>query len=175
MKDELFFDDLLVRTAFACMVSDGDIDPSEVDKLKELLIRKDIVPSLKDFEEKINYLVEEINRKGIAFLREYLAMVEQANLTVEEEVRLVFTAVSTIKADGEERYSEIKFFKLLRSKLRVDDNTLIKELPQFHNLEEDYLQEDILSESYVRKLTQSYLDSLELPHFDSIRINKDKD
>jgi hypothetical protein len=84
----------------------------------------------------------------------------------------VRTAIKTIKADNDEKYSEIKFFKIIRSKLAIADKALIEALPEIENLEEDYLQQDIISESYLEKLTADYFDKHDIPEFAPITITK---
>lgn len=168
---QLVFNELLLQTAFSCMASDGEIDKSEV-KLIKSLEQNEKLFGFDDIEVQLNRLVDGINKNGQAFLREYLHHLSQANLTQEQEIEIVRTSVKTIKADNEEKYSEIKFFKIIRSKLNVEDKTLISALPEFINLEEDYLQQDIISESYLEKLTSDYFDKHDLPEFAPIVIER---
>lgn len=164
------FNELLLQTAFSCMASDGEIDQSEV-QLINALHEKEKLFGVDDINTELNRLVETINKKGMGFLREYLSHLSQAELTEKQEIELIKTAIKTIKADNDERYSEIKFFKILRSKLKVDDLTLIEALSEFENLEEDYLSQDIISGSYIEKLTADYFDQQDIPEFDPIKLN----
>lgn len=59
--------ELLLRTAFACMACDGDIASEEVELIRQIfkdnnLFEKD------DVDEKLDELVKEINQEGKAFL-----------------------------------------------------------------------------------------------------------
>jgi len=168
---QLAFNELLLQTAFSCMASDGDIDQSEVKRIKALEQDKKLF-GFENIENELNRLVQEINKKGHAFLREYLHQLSQASLTEEQEIEIVRTSVKIIKADNDEKYSEIKFFKIIRSKLSVSDEKLIEALPEFENLEEDYLQQDIISESYLEKLKADYFDKHDIPEFAPITINE---
>lgn len=165
------FNELLLQTAFSCMASDGDIDPSEV-KLIMALEQNEQLFGFENIENELNRLVQDINKDGYAFLRKYLVSLSQASLTEEQQIEIVKTSVKTIKADNDEKYSEIKFFKIIRSKLSVADETLLAALPEFENLEEDYLQKDIISESYLEKLTADYFEKYDIPEFEPIKIER---
>lgn len=171
--EQLNFNELLLQTAFSCMASDGDIDQSEVQLIKSLEQDEQLF-GFENIEKKLNRLVQDINKNGHGFLREYLYHLSEAGLNEKQEIEIVRTAVKTIKADNDERYSEIKFFKILRSKLKVANKTLINALPEFENLEEDYLQQDIISESYLEKLTADYFDKQDIPEFAPIKLDSNK-
>lgn len=169
--EQITFSELLLQTAFSCMASDGEIDQTEVKLIKDLEKEEQLF-EFDDIEKELNRLVQEINKTGHNFLRNYLNHLCQANLSEEQEIKIVRTAVKTIKADNNERYNEIKFFKIIRSYLSVSDQTLINSLSEFDNLEEDYLQQDIISESYLEKLTNDYFDKFDIPEFEPIVIEK---
>ncbi len=163
------FEELVLLTAFSCMASDGDINQKEVQLIKSFERDKKLF-GLKNIENELNNLVQEINKSGHGFLREFLSRLSQAELSENQEIEIVRTAVQTIKADNEEKYSEIKFFKILRSKLAISDKKLIEALPEFENLEEDYLQHDIISSSYIEKLNAAYFDKYNMPKFAPIKL-----
>lgn len=167
------FKHLLLLTAFSCMASDGDIDTTEVQLIKSLEQHENLF-GLDDIEEELNNLVGEINDKGMRFLKDYLLQIEELEMNQDQEIQLVRTAVRTIKADEEELYSEIRFFKIIRSKLHVSDQVLLDALPEFSNLEEDYLQKDIISGNYLKKLSADYFDQHELPSFSYVNLKSDK-
>ena len=58
-----------------------------------------------------------------------------SELSESEELKLVEVAIDTIKADDKVEYSEIKFFKVIKSKLKISDETILKYHPDF----EEYL------------------------------------
>jgi uncharacterized tellurite resistance protein B-like protein len=154
------------------MASDGHIDQSEAELIKSLELKEQLF-GVDNIENKLNQLVQEINKTGLGFLRNYLVELDRALLTKEQEIQIVRTAILTIKADNDEKYSEIKFFKIIRSKLNVSDKDLIDALPVFENLEEDYLRQDIISESYLEKLSADYFDKQSLPEFMPIKLGED--
>jgi len=167
------FNELMLQTAFSCMASDGDIDQSEVQLIKTLEQDENLF-GFEDIENELSRLVQKINKKGLGFLREYLHHLSQSHLTEKQEIEIVRTAIKTIKADNEEKYSEIKFFKIIRTKLNISDEKLIEALPEFENLEEDYLQQDIISKSYLEKITADYFDKHEIPEFAPIELDSNE-
>lgn len=56
------------------------------------------------------------------------------DLTVEEELRLVGLAIQMIEADNNIEYSEVKFFKKIRSRLSVSDEQILEQYPCKENL-----------------------------------------
>jgi uncharacterized tellurite resistance protein B-like protein len=164
------FNELLLKTAFSCMASDGHIDPREIQLIISLEKEENLF-GIKDIKESLNDLVNKINQNGHVFLRTYLLELSQSELSTEEQVTLIRTAIKTIKSDNEEHYSEIRFFKIIRSKLSVSDSVLIEQLSEFENLEEDYLVQDIISPSYLDKLSNDYFDNQEIPEFTTIQID----
>lgn len=167
---ELNFKNLLLQTAFSCIACDGEIDKRELQLIKSLEEKYDLF-GIKDIETELNKLVSKINEKGHGFLRDYLTYLNKLNLSESEEIRLVETTLSTIEADEKVEYSEIRFFKIIRSKLNVSNATLKKELASFKEID-DYLAQDIISDSYLKKLTSDYFDNQDIPEFLPIHIDE---
>lgn len=167
------FNELLLQTAFSCMASDGDIDQSEVQLIKSLENDEQLF-GFENIQTELNRLVHNINKNGHGFLKAFLHHLSESNLSEKQEIQIVRTAIKTIKADYDEKYSEIKFFKIIRSKLSISDERLIEALPEFENLEEDYLQQDIISESYLEKLTADYFDKQDIPQFANIELDNNE-
>ena len=156
--------DLLLRTAFACMACDGDIATEEVELIKQLSKEKQLFGSV-DIDKALNDMVKEINLKGKGFLKQYLLDLADQTLTEEEELKIADVAVQTIRADNRIEYSEIKFFKVLRSNLKnVSDKTL---LDKIDGIDENYLAEDIRSD-YLQKY-DDYFNTIELPKFELLK------
>ncbi len=168
------FQEQLLHTAFTCMACDGHIDQKELDLIKNLENEHQLF-GVENIDGVLRELVKSFQKRGKEFLRQYLISIGDSNFSEEEEIAIVRTAVTTIKADGEEKYSEIKFFKIIRSKLNVSDTSLLTALPEFENLEEDYLQQDIISSSILESLTLDYFDRFEMPTFEIIQSWLDKE
>jgi len=164
------FNEILLQTAFSCMAADGDIDQSEVQLIKSLE-KDEKLFGFENIESELNRLVTKFNKSSHDFLREYLHYLSHSSFTEDQELEIVRAAVKTIKADNEEKYSEIKFFKIIRSKLNISNKVLINKLPDFDNLEVDYLQQDIISKSYLEKLTLDFFDKYDIPKIEKIELD----
>lgn len=157
------FDKLLLKTAFCCMASDGTIDKREIAIIKSMCEKS---PLLKDFnfQDEINSLVAKINARGKEFISYYFDLLKNSSLTEQEVLLLIEFAINTINADEQIEYSEIKFFKVIRHNLKISDEKILEKFPDI----EQFLEEDIVTESYLDKITSQYLDTAELPQFDLI-------
>ena len=154
---ELNFNNLLLRTAFSCMACDGEIAPEEVALIKNMAIEKAMFGDI-NIDEELNFLLAEINSKGKGFLKQYLLYVSEQDLTTEQECSILQVAVDTIQSDEKIEYSEIKFFKVLRSNLKnVTDEQILENVI---GIDESYLAEDI-KQSYL-ELFDAYFNNLEL-------------
>lgn len=153
--------ELLLRTAFACMSCDGDIASEEIELIKQMATEKHLFGDI-DIDKALNELVKEINLKGKGFLKQYLTCLAEQTLTEDEELKVADVAVQTIRADNIIQYSEIKFFKVLRSNLKVvSDETLLEKI---EGIDENYLAQDIRAD-YLH-MYDDYFNTVELPKFE---------
>jgi uncharacterized tellurite resistance protein B-like protein len=148
------FDKLLLKTAFSCMACDGDIDKREVKLIKKIHKEKKTFGEI-DFNTEMDNLLIAINKDGHQFLKDYFNELTSSNLTEANELKLVEVAIDTIKADDKVEYSEIKFFKVIRSKLKIANQPILDKHPDF----EDYLEQDIINESYLSRLQEDFFDT----------------
>ena len=152
--------ELLLRTAFACMACDGDIATEEVELIKKIATEKHLFGDI-DIDKELKKLVEEINTQGKSFLKRYLTILAEQDMTEEEELKVADVAVQTIRADNIIQYSEIKFFKVLRSNLKlVTDETLLEKID---GIDENYLAQDIQAD-YLQ-IYDDYFNTIELHEF----------
>lgn len=146
--------EVLLKTAFSCAACDGEIAPSEVEMVEKLSAEKKLFGSL-DVKKEMQLMVDDINKDGKLFLKNYLKMLADNNFTEDDELKIMQMAVWTIQADNKIEYSEIKFFKTLRSNFKVDDDTILQKVD---GIDEMYLQQDIkrdywqLQEDYFRNI-----------------------
>ena len=161
--EQISFNKLLLKTAFSCMACDGDIDKREVVLIKTMHQQKNIFGEI-DINQELDNLLLEINRDGHKFLRSYFNELTSSELTEQNELKLIEAAIDTIKADDKVEYSEIKYFKVIRSKLKIDNEPILTIHPDF----EEYLEQDIISESYLARLQDDFFDTQSLPEFELI-------
>lgn len=157
------FDQLLLKTAFSCMACDGDIDKREIKLIKRLHKEKKTFGEI-DINAEMDNLLLAINRDGHQFLKDYFNELTTSELTEANELRLIEVSIDTIKADDKVEYSEIKFFKVIRSKLKIGNEPILDKHPDF----EDYLEQDIISESYLSRLQEDFFDTHISSKFDLI-------
>lgn len=167
--ETITFDKLLLKTAFFCMAADGNIDKREIEMLKSLCQNLDLSKT-SDFQEEVNRLVNGINTDGKQFIKHYLELLNNTNLTQDEELTLINFAIKTIYADEQVEYTEIKFFKNIRHRLKISDENILSVYPDI----EQFLEEDIITESFLDKITNQYLETAELPKFNEITLNADR-
>ena len=148
------FDKLLLKTAFSCMACDGDIDMREVKLIKHLHKKNKTFGEL-DINTELDSLLLSINHDGHLFLKNYFNDLTVFELTEANELKLIEVAIETIKADDKIEYSEVKFFKVIRSKLKIKNEAILNKHPDF----EDYLEQDIISESYLSRLQDDFFDT----------------
>jgi len=152
--ETLQFDKLLLKTAFSCMACDGDIDKREIKLIKRLHKEKKTFGNL-DVNTEMDNLLIAINKDGHQFMRDYFDELTTSKLTESNELNLIEVAIDTIKADEKVEYSEIKFFKVIRSKLKIDNELILEKHPDF----EDYLEQDIITDSYLARLQDDFFDT----------------
>ena len=161
--ETISFDKLLLKTAFCCMASDGNIDKREIAIIKKMCDNSPLFKNF-DFQTEINTLVTKINTRGKEFISYYFDLLKNTTLTDDEQLLLIDFAVKTIYADEVVEYSEIKFFKNIRHRLTISDEKILLSFPEI----EQFLEQDIITESFLDKITKQYLETAELPKFELI-------
>jgi uncharacterized tellurite resistance protein B-like protein len=159
--EQIHFNKLLLKTAFSCMACDGDIDKREIVLIKKMHQEKKVFGEI-EFNQELDNLLLEINHDGQGFLRSYFNELKTSELSEENELKIIEIAIDTIKADDKVEYSEIKFFKVIRSNLKIKNDVILGVHPDF----EEYLEQDIISESYLSRLQDDFFDTNTLPQFD---------
>lgn len=137
MKDEL-----LIKTTIACIACDGNISKEEIALVEKL---HPDYPYLSD-------IYQEVISKGVVFIKEYIDLLMSASFTREEELQILDVAYKSIYADSIITYSEISFFKVIRSFLKISDEQIIEHIP---NIDTDFLSKDVLCSP--EQILSSYL------------------
>lgn len=163
--DTKIFKDLMFQTGFFCMTCDGDINDKEVEDLLSICAKLPIFDGF-DFQAEVNILIQKLNEQGAAFQKAYFESLKKCSLTEVEELSLVDIAIQIIRADEMHKYAEIKFFKNIIHRLKISKDKIIEHFPDF----EQYLEEDIATESLLDMITSQYFDIMELPQFEAISI-----
>lgn len=143
------------------MSCDGHIDSREIELLTKLGEDQKLFGDLK-LNEELNHLIKKINTAGETFLRDYLTELKEAGLYEAEELEIIRVAIKTIEADEKIEYSEIKFFKIIRYKLKISNNKILSVMPEI----EEYLEQDIINDRYTDRLKADFFNSYSAPIFD---------
>jgi uncharacterized tellurite resistance protein B-like protein len=167
--DTITFDKLLLQTAFCCMASDGHIDTKEITMVNSLCEKSPFFENF-NFQNEINELVVKINANSKEFIKNYFDILKTSELSEKEELAIVDFAIQTIYADDQVEYSEIKFFKNIRHRLKISDEAILSVYETVYPDIEMFLEQDIITETFLEKITSQYLDSAELPQFNFINI-----
>ena len=130
--------ELYLKTIFCCMACDGDIANEEIALVHDITSKQDVFDGM-DVNAVINGYVVSINANGALFLKQYLKELSSQELSNEEQKMIVDFALQTIFADNRIEYSEVKFFKKIRSRLSITDEDILANHPDV----EDFLLPDI--------------------------------
>ncbi|WP_455079618.1 tellurite resistance TerB family protein [Prevotella melaninogenica] len=130
--------ELYLKTVFCCIACDGDIAKEEIRLIRELGTKYKLFNDM-DTERYINAWINEINKRGSMFLQNYLNEIATEDLNEKEQLLLVSLAFNAIEADNRIEYSEVKFFKKIRSRLSISDETILGKFPN----KEDFLLPDL--------------------------------
>lgn len=167
--ERLQFEKLLLKTAFSCMACDGDIDKREIQLIKRLHQEKKTFGEI-DVNSEMDNLLVSINNDGHQFMKDFFDELSSSKLSETNELNLIEVAIDTIKADEKVEYSEIKFFKVIRSMLNIANESILEKHPDF----EDYLEQDIITDSYLERLQNEFFDAHILNEFELItQIDED--
>lgn len=153
------FNRLLLLTAFSCMACDGEIAGEELSLIKELDAKDKLFGDIEVGVE-LKKLKEQIDKEGNQFLKRYIGELGKSELTKEQELDLLNVAFRTILADNKVEYSEVKFFKVIRSNMKKLDDEVI--LSGIEGIEDYFVQDDIKAGYDV--LYDSYFGNVDISH-----------
>lgn len=126
------------------MACDGKIAQQEIESF-EVFIKQNGLTEDFDSRNYISQCVNSLNNNSKDFFSLLFQEIQQADLSESDELQLVSMAIKIIEADEKIEYSEIKFFKVIRSYLQVSDKVILQHNPN----KEDYLAEDIKIDNYL--------------------------
>jgi len=122
------FKSFLFRSAVIAMACDGDIADSEINTIRELASNEIYFLGL-DYDDLLQANVNEIKSIGKIAINNYLSELSTFQLNTHQELQIIEVLLQIINADKQTEESELKFLHLVKSKLKVDQETLIVEFP----------------------------------------------
>lgn len=127
------FKSFLFRSAVIAMACDGEIAESEIKTIKGLANDEIFFLGL-DYEDLLQKNVNEIKLTGKLAINNYLAELASIQLNNRQESQLIEVLLAVINADNTAEESELKFLHLVKSRLKMDQETLIVQFP--NNIEQ---------------------------------------
>ncbi|PIB36340.1 hypothetical protein BFP72_13515 [Reichenbachiella sp. 5M10] len=144
------------------MICDTHIAEDEVALIKEKANKKKLFGDL-DIEIELAKLIEHVNRRGIEFFDDYFKKVKRVQMSDEDELNLLQSAIRTIQADDKITQEEVNFLKILRVLLNVSNEKIIARFPQ---VGPDFVDKDRFTDIYFEELYANYIKVKEMPMFD---------
>ena len=133
------FKDFLFKSAVMAMACDGDISETEVEEIKTI-VANEIYFMGYGFEEPLKVNIASVKANSIGAINQYLHEIGTNNLNEHQEILLIEVLLRIIEADNNVQQSELKFLQMVKSKLKIDEETLIVKFPKqieylldFHN------------------------------------------
>lgn len=124
------FKPFLFRSAVIAMASDGNIAESEIETIKNLANDEIYFLGL-DYRELLDKFVSEIKLSGKLAINNYLNELSEAKLSTHQELQIIEVILAVINADNITEEGELKFLQLVKSKLNIDQETLIVQFPNY--------------------------------------------
>jgi len=132
------FNRILLLTAFCCMACDGEIANEEVALLKKWCENDDRFKDI-DIDNNLKILQANINSLGSDFLKNYLEALSNTDFSIEQELAVLDIAVKIFYADDVIEYSEVRFFRSIKSHLTLANEIVLEKI---EGVEDFWLEND---------------------------------
>lgn len=123
------FKNFLFKSAVMAMACDGEIAESEIEEIKKI-VANEIYFMGYDLEEPLKSNIDNIKANGKNAINQYLQEIVSSDLSQHQEVLLIEVLLRMIEADKVVLESEIRFLQMAKSKLKIDEQTLIVKFPK---------------------------------------------
>jgi len=158
------FKKILFRTAFCSMACDGTIDDLEINEMKNIDKNTSYFNEI-DLSNELDHLIKKINTDGKKVISELFETLRKVNLNIVQELLILEVAMRIISADDRHEKNEIKFLKLLRSKLDINTEIILDRfgnIPFLNNM--NYKKLNANREEHL-----SFINSVNLPELSQIK------
>lgn len=154
------FQRLLFQSAFCLMACDGHIDDREVAEIKRM--DKDAIYFQGiDLSNELVELLNDLKNKGKQIVEKLFKALENLNLSTVQELLILEVSFRLIHADEKVTENEIKFIRLLRSKLNLHDEIIRDRFGAVVYLfDKDYSKDIVKEESH-----KDLFSTLAIPEF----------
>ena len=161
--DKNKFKKILFKVAFCTMACDGHIDDREIEEL-QIMDKKTSFFEAIDLSEELKQLIKDLDKKGTKVIEELFVCLRETKLNPIQELLVLEVALRIINADGKHDENEVKFIHLLRSKLKLHDETINDRFGEL-----DILYTNEYSKNIVAGKTEiEFAESIKLPEMSEL-------
>lgn len=122
------FKDFLFKSAVMAMACDGNISEREIEEIKSI-VGNEIYFMGFESEAPLKNNIDNIKINGKDAINHFLQEISTNNLNEHQEILLIEVILKIIEADNDIQTTELKFLQLVKSKLKIDEQTLIVKFP----------------------------------------------
>lgn len=153
---------LLLQTVFAFMICDTHISQDEVSFMRKMAEGKELFGEL-NIDDELAELIDHVNRRGIDFFDDYFKRLKRIEMSEEQEILLLDSAIKTIKADDKIKSEEVNFLKILRTLLKLSNDKILSVFPE---VGPQFVDKDKFTDIFFKELYSNYAKLTEMPMFD---------
>lgn len=128
MKTESF-QNLLLKSAVCVMGCDGDISELEINEIKSM-IEEEIYFLGYDSDLPFTTYLKDIQERGLSAIEDYFTELDNHDLNADQELLLVEVLIRTIESDKKIEENEMKFLHMVKSRLGIEEKTIISKFPR---------------------------------------------
>ncbi|NPD47246.1 TerB family tellurite resistance protein [Lentimicrobium sp. S6] len=161
--DKDIFKRILFKIAFCTMACDGDIDDREIEEI-ELMGKKANYFVDIDLTDELKTLVDDFHKRGVGIIEKLFDELSKVEFNPIQELLILEVAIRVIYADKKVDENEIKFFKYLRSKLRVPNEIIADRFGDISDIYDLNIQNKI-----VPKTSHEIDETFELPDISDLK------
>ncbi len=149
---------ILFKVAFCSMACDGSIDQREIEEIKAIHDKTVFFKDL-DLSKELELLKIKLKSDGKRLIKDILQDIDSYELNTIQELLILEIALRIINSDKRIDENEIKFINLLRSKMKVHNQTIFDRFGKVEILfTEDYIRTNLDNE-YQNK----FINNLKFP------------
>ena len=146
------FKKLLFKTAFCVMACDGSIDDLEIQEMRKIDSSTTYFSDI-DLSDELDELINELHNKNIKIVKNLFDSLRENTLTISQELLILEVTMRIINSDDIIDDNEVRFLKLIRSKLDVGDQIIhnrFGKIPYLKNL--NYEDIELIQSDFVKEI-----------------------
>jgi hypothetical protein len=167
--DKNKFKTILFKVAFCTMACDGDIDEREIEEIKKMDKVANYFEDI-DLSSELENLISSFKINGIGIIVELFDEIKELELNPIQELLILEVSIRIIYADKRIDDNEIKFFRFLRSKLRIPNSIISDRFGDINELYDTKQDNNIVYDKTIYEFTKS----IKIPELVQVDLNIDK-